>query len=265
MWILSALSGRDNMGKNKLLKIMMGVVVLIFLGLILSVVNGFYGNPLSATIATNRIRAYVNDQYPDMDLEVSKAKYNFKFSEYYSRVESKTSQDTNFSVGWSKGRIDDDYEYEVKNHFTTYRRLQEELDHTVQEILEREFPYETSIEFMDFSKESDFSLLQLDMSIDMSNPPLPTTLTVYILSKDINYDILVERMRELADIMDKNEIHVDYYSIVLEQPLKEGEEKPAPDGERLYLYDFPADNMQQQNLIGLIKQHQSDWEENHTK
>ncbi len=253
------------MGKSKILKILIGVVTLIFFALILSVINGFFGNPLSATIATHRIRAYVNETYPNMDLEISRAKYNFKFSKYYSKVESNTSQDTNFSVSWTKGNINDDYEYEVKNHFTTYRRLQDELDHTVEEILEREFPYDTSIEFMDFSKDSDFSLLQMDMKMDASNPPLPTTLTVYILSKDINYDILIERIRELNNIMDKNEIHVDFYSVVLEQPLIEEEEKSAQDGERLYLYDFPAENVQKQDLIGLIKQHQSDWEESHTK
>lgn len=253
------------MEKRKLVKILIGAVILVILSLIISVFNSFYGNPISASIATHKIQDYVKDTYPDMDLVVSKAKYNFKFSAYSSRVESLKSLDTKFSVGWSKGRISDDYEYEVKNHFTTYRRLQEELTNKFEEILEREFPYDTSIAFMDLTKDdSDLSQLQLDMSIDMSNPPVPTTVTVYILTDEVTYDFLTERLMDLARIMEKYAIHVDYYSVVLE-PKNEGQEKPAPGKEKLYLYDFPAENLKQQELIPLIEQHQSDWEKGHEK
>ena len=103
------------------------------------------------------------------------------------------------------------------------------------------------------------------MSIDLANPPIPTSVTVYILSKEISYEVLVDRMKEWIILRRRTQFNVDYYSVVLEQPLIEGEEKPAPDGERLYLYDFPAENLQRQDLIDLIKQHQTDWEENHKK
>ena len=77
------------MGKSKILRIIVGVVLLIFLGLILSIVNGMFGNPVSAAIATREIRAYVKDTYPDMDLEISRRSIISSSSEYYSRVNQK--------------------------------------------------------------------------------------------------------------------------------------------------------------------------------
>jgi hypothetical protein len=200
-----------------------------------------------------------------MDLEVTGAKYNLKYGDYHSWAQSKTSTDTRFSVSWSNGKVTDSYEYDVKNHYMTYQRLCQELAKEIEDIISREFPYETSIvigEFMDDG--TDFSRLIMDQPLDSKYPPYPVELTVYILTSEVSYENLSARLLELSDIMGKHEIPVSMYSVVLQEPLPEGE-KAAPGGQDLYLYDFPADKLKEPDLLAAIKEHQAEYEDEHSK
>jgi hypothetical protein len=248
-------------------KIIFIVITLLFAGFILNLITSFYGNPVTAAIATSKIETYVDETYPNMDLEVPKAKYNFKFSEYVSYVKSKTSTDTRFSVAWSKGRIDDSYGNDVVDRNTTFQRLQQEFSEVVEEIIEKEFPYETSILFADLGKaEIGLSSLTLDMSLDINNPPLPAALTIYILSKEISYEYLGARLLELYDIMEEQQIPIDMYSVVIKELLPE-DEKSAKGGQSIHLLDFPTEMIKSENLIETMKEHQNEWENkaNHKK
>lgn len=241
-------------------------ILFLIIGFFANLVMAFYGNPVSAAIATVKIKAYMEDTYPDMDLEIPKAGYNFKFEEYVSHVKSKTSQDTYFNVSWSKGKIYDSYECDVVKLYNTYDRLNKEFSEQVEEIIQKDFPYETSILFADLGKEEqDFEELSLDMPLDIKNPPMPADLVIYILSDEISYEFLSARLLELYQLMNKYEIPIDTYSVVIEEPLIKGEEKPAPNGKTIYLYDFPAGKISSVNLIEVIKEHQQIWESEHQK
>jgi hypothetical protein len=235
------------------------------LGVIYNFITSFYGDPILEKIATHKINAYVEATYPNMDLEVSKASYNFKFKEYNSQVQSNTSQDTHFTVTSAGGRISDTYESDVVNRYRTFDRLQQEFSKSVESIIEEEFPYETSILFADLGKaEIGISSLTLDMQLDMHNPPLPAALTVYILSKEISEEYLRDRLLELNSIMIQNQIPINIYTVVIEEPLPEGE-KSAPGGQSIHLIDFPAEKIMSENLIETMKEHQKAWDENHEK
>ncbi len=241
-------------------------VLLLFVGFIASIIMAFYGNPITAVIATAKIRNYVEDTYPNMDLEVPKAGYNFKFEEYISHVESKTSPDTHFDVSWVKGKIYDTYESFVTRRGNTFDRLSREFRDRVEQIIQKEFLYTTSILLVDLGKEEqNISHLTLDMPLDPSNPPMPANLTIYILSNDVSYEFLSARLQELQSIMEENKIPIATYSVVVEEPLIEGEEKAAPDGENIYLYDFPSEKISSDNLVEVIKEHQKTWEANNSK
>ena len=238
------------------------IVAFIIIGIVLLITNSFKGNPVSAAIATSNIRTYVEETYPDLDLNVPKATYNFKFSEYTSIVESKTSEDTRFAVRYRKGRIIDSFRYEVGNSFTTYRRLQKEFDGIIEDIIAKDFPTPTSLVIADFI--GDTSDLSLDMALDIHNPPTKTSLTIWVESDEVSLDILVDRLKDLHELMINHRIPINIYSIRLQKQLKEGE-VTYPDREELFLYEFPAERLFEEDLFQVIKEHQREWEEKVSK
>ena len=244
------------------------VVIIVFfvivLGFIISLVTAFYGNPITKAIATAQIRSYVAETYPDMNLEVTKAVYNFKFKEYFSNVQSITSMDTAFRVSWVGGKVEDDYEITVLGGYSTYQRLQRELNDIVEETIAREFPYETSIVIADADKSADdFSVLTLNMALDTSTFPLNTILVVYFYQDEINYELFCERLKELYDIMKRNKIRIDFFSVVMEETPEEGE-KPTG-GESIHLFDFPAEKINSDTLSEDVQKHIAEWEGQHEK
>jgi hypothetical protein len=241
------------------------VFLLIVLGLIISVVTSFYGNPVTKLIATSQIKSYVEKNYPDMDLEVARAGYNFKFQDYVSRVQSNTSVDTAFSVSWHKGKINDSYEIDVIRHYNTYQRLQRELSDIVEAAISREFPYQTSIVFADSVKSTDdYSALTLDMPLDTETIPLPTALTIYFYHDKIDYVVFCERLKEIYDIMKRNNIRIDFYSVVMEEPSEDGE-KPNSSGQSIYLYDFPVEKLTSVTLAEDVQEHMAKLEKEREK
>jgi hypothetical protein len=216
-------------------------------------------------IATSQMRSYVEKNYPDMNLEVSKAGYNFKFKDYVAHVQSTTSVDTGFSVSWNDGKINDSYEIDVLKRYNTYQRLQRELSHIVETAIGNEFPCRTSILFADVYKATDdFSMLTLDMPLDTETIPLPVTLTIYFYQDEINYEVFSKRLLELYDIMNRNKIRMDFYSVVMEEPSEDGE-KPNSSGESIYLYDYPANKIVSEHFIEDIKEHIAEYEKEHEK
>jgi hypothetical protein len=245
------------------------IVIIVFLliaGFFASFIMAFYGNPITSAIATAKIRKYVEATYSDMDLEIPKANYNFKFDEYVSHVSSKSSQDTKFSVSWSDGKINDSYEEDVKKLYNTLDRINKEFSEKVEEIIIKDFPYQTSILFATLGEgERDFDQLSLDMQLDITNPPMKAKLVIYIMTAEVSYDFLIARLQELHQLMGKYEIPVDQYTVVIQEPLIEGEEKPAPNGDSIHLIDFPAEKINSEELLSTIKEHQRAWEEQHQK
>ena len=241
------------------------IFVIVLIGFIANFFMAFFGNPITKLIATSKIEKYVLDTYPDQDLEVSSAVYNFKFGDYISHVQSRSSEDTVFTVSWHKGVVNDTYDQDVTKHYQTYIRLQNNLSKLVQDSIGKEFPYETFIVFADLDKSrDDFSMLTLDMPFDSAALPVPTTLTIYFYEDKINYEVFRTHILELRDVMKKNDIRIDYYSIVMEKTPEDGE-KPTLNQESIYLYDYPADRLASDNLIEEIKEYMAGWESENRK
>lgn len=253
------------LNRKKFYKILAGVTAVAIIAVLLVVVNAFVGNPISASIATYKINAYVEENYSHLDVEVSKATYNFKTSGYQSYIKSNTSEDTRFAVGLRSGKFTDYYEFEVENKFTTYRRLQEEFNDSVKRIIAEEFSYETDLVIADFSKnDGDFSGLSLDMPLDIHNLPLKSSLTLWTISDEVSYDILEIQLMEIHNLMLKNRILIDTYTIQIAKPYLESEKRYMA-GDELYLTDFPAELINDENLEETIKVHQKQIERTREK
>lgn len=197
----------------------MGIFVVV---LLLMVINSLYGNPISATIARKKIQSYIANAYPDNNLIVDKATYNFKNSSYGSVVHSPTSEDTTFRVYERNGRIEDDYAYEIANQFTTYRRLEDALDQEVEAIIKKEFPYPMRLIGAKMFDVPDYEqYFTLDMPYHIQELPLPVEVLVWTSADEPSYEILAERLLELKSLMERYKIPVEYYSMNLEHPYHE--------------------------------------------
>lgn len=235
-------------------KLIVIMTVLIFLGCIFCFVNIFTGNPVSAFIASHKIKDYAAVTYPNLNLELSKARYNFENNAYSCYACSKDSEDTKFYIQYSRGKVRDDYEYEVANHFTTYRRLSKEFNLMVKNILKKGFPHKTTLVIGDLV--GDTVLLTPNEPLNLDNMPLELSLTVYMLSDVRNEEVMAALLQELNQLMLDRKIAIDTYTLSLEEPMPE-ESKPGS-GSNLYLDSFPAKYItdDQGSLISEIKKHQ---------
>jgi hypothetical protein len=217
-------------------------------------INSFTGNPVSAFIAYGKIKGYAEANYSAMDLELSEVKYNFKNSAYGCHVQSEKSEDTKFYIGYSRGKVIDDYEYEVANHFTTYRRLSKDFNDIVTHIIEKEYPYETTLIIGDLF--GDTQQLTPDEPLNLKDMPLQLSLNVSVLSDIRNEEQLSVLLLELHQLLLSNAITIDQFTIRLEEPMPE-ERKPGS-GNNLYLIDFPAKNISddKESLTDAIRKHQ---------
>jgi hypothetical protein len=250
------------------IKINMKYKILILISLLILVVvfnfiNSFTGNTVSAFIASGKIKEYAEANYSDMDLELSEVKYNFKNSAYGCHVQSRKSEDTNFYIGYSHGIVSDDYEYEVANRFTTYRRLSKDFNEMVTQIVEKEYPYETTLIIGDLL--GDTQQLTPDVPLNLKDMPLQLSMTVNILSDIRNEEQLSVLLLELHQLLLSKDITIDQYTIRLEEPMPE-ESKPGS-GNNLYLLDFPAKNItgDKEALINALGKHQLESNKNEKK
>lgn len=208
----------------------------VLIVLILGFVNSFTGNPVSAFIASRKIHAYTDEKYKAMNLELSDIRYNFKNSAYGCKASSKTSADTIFYIQYGHGKVTDDYDYEVANHFTTYRRLSHDFNVLVSDIITKNYPYQTTMIIGDLK--GDTNKLTPDTLLDLEKMPLKLSLTVSVLSGVQTEAKMSDLLFELNSLLISKGIKIDIFTLRLEEPLPENI-KPGS-GNTLYLTDFPA-------------------------
>lgn len=246
------------------------VVILLFLGIgIFFIANSLYGNPISAMIAKAKIKEYVEMNYPSVDAKIEQVSFSFKNGGSYSAlVRSQDSIDTVFRVWWYNGdRMGDDYQSEVANLMTTLRRIDDDLNREVEKIITAQFPYQTRLVGCRHKP-----VLQLeeclvrDMSLDIKNPPAPIELVVWCSAESPDYVVLADRMLELRDIVDANDIPVEYYSVSVEYPyVMKGNNLEPIQWDSVGVHDFPAERLSEANLPAILEEYFIEWEKMNAK
>ncbi len=193
--------------KNKIFKILAGILAIILICVILFITNAFVGNPISAKLAENAVKNYVNEKYPHLDLKLEKPVYNFKDGNYIVWAKSKTSIDTRFNINYRNGEVYyDNYEFYVLDMHNTLDRLADEYTFVVRKILERELGYKDNATRVMYDKgkyENAKDILKLDMEFDRT---LPLNPEVNISIKDIK-DISLENMSKI--LTDAHKVFVE--------------------------------------------------------
>lgn len=126
-------------------RVMAAIIAMILIGLIAFITNAFTGNPISAYFAKKQLVSYAKEKYPHMNLNFSKAEYNFKYSGYTLNASDPVSPDTHFMVTRrSDGFIFDSYENYVLGGFNTLDRLGKEMTKDMEPLLKELFKNELS-------------------------------------------------------------------------------------------------------------------------
>ena len=179
-------------------RLIAGVLGIFLMGIVLWGANDLLGNPISAAFATHKVEAYVAEKYPKLDLEVGKARYNFKFNNYMVNVSSKTSIDTHFTIEYRKGTIQyDGYESYVQGKFNTRDRLGETCAKEVISLLSRIPQLEDNTAMVDFVdperlEKSERESLEKSIVLDMS------------FNKELTSNMFISIRTELTDTSAKN-------------------------------------------------------------
>jgi hypothetical protein len=244
--------------KRRTKKILAGVTGIGLIVLLLSFVNSFVGNPVSNALAKKAAQQYIDTHYNSLNLNIQKSNYNFKFSSYHVLAQSSTSVDTAFNIYVdSYGNvIHDDYESEVANHFTTFRRLDDELRTLANEILGGKLGYDFDHISLPFVKEATFETLERDMRLDIHNPPLPLMVNVVLFSHDVSYSKIAEAAKAIEAVLQEQNIPVREYNIRI-LPLAD---KPQNKNQAvswvnsLSISSYPADRMDEKNLPQAMEQ-----------
>ena len=246
---------------KKTKKIIAAVAAFVLILFLLSFVNAWSGNPISKIIATNAAKKYVAEKYSDLDVEVEKAGYNFKFSSYMIFFRSPTSEDTAFSVysdSWGN-IIRDDYEYEVANNFTTWRRLDRELRKIGNKMLRDNLKYNiTHALFIteDLDNEELLTLLTKDMPLDIHNPPFDINAGITITDSDVSYEKMAEVLKSMAKLCEDEKIPITSYSVHIEHDklVSNRDNVEARENLTIGLYHIPATILESEDLPTALKE-----------
>ncbi len=255
---------------KKPIKVIAAIVAFVLIAVILFVANGLVGNPVSKFIANKNAQKHIKETYPDMELEIAKATFDFKSGGYNVFVQSPTSIDTHFSVDVSSaGKVRyDSYESNVPGKWNTLRRIDEEYREMVDTILDAEdFPYKTEHGFgfgglktkrdiLEEKFEHAYGLTQDELEIDKiyDVKELAKTagqIVLYIEDDEINVKRASEILLDIKEMFDDK--NIPFYAINFNLEKHRTEEN-AGKQETFQVQNFLYSDIYEENLIQRLEE-----------
>lgn len=220
----------------------------------------FCGNPVSYALIHLRGNAYLDRTYPDLDLELTEVKWDFKNLGWRAYAASPTSRDTHFFVYVNGfGTVASDHYEAVTSGANTFARLHEEYQALAEPIFET-LPWDCSISFAELTylHGNAVGSYQLDYGIDASTLVLDADYDVRELGArhgrlylDIHdQTVTPERAAELLLEVKSyfNAQGLPFYGINFHlcEPLNDQGQNV---GAHIELYDFLAEDIHPENLV----------------
>ncbi len=214
--------------------------------------------------------AYIAEQYPGNDFEITDLYHNFKDNSFDVKVQSRSSADTYFTIKFADDtlKVDhDSYEWSVTNRGNTVQRIVDDYNAQVKEVLEVLPGIEWArADIVRYSSNSSYSEFQLAVGLDQRTLELDKqyeaaqmgwdhgTLELRFVETDENLNIyrLLERLREVDTAM--TQAGVGYR--VIEIRLVNG-----PDWEHtreFYIHDIFREDLHSDDPMAVL---QALWEE----
>jgi hypothetical protein len=228
---------------------------------ILLFANGLVGNPISRMLANRSARRYVASTYSDRNLELEKARYDFKSGSYYVHVKSSKSIDTRFSLNVTpSGKVRyDDHEFRVLGKSNTFERINDEYRQAIRRVIDAgDFPYKSYIgygEIAPYYERKDFGPLYglvldelaLDKVYDvMGLAETAGHIVLYIEDETVTVTRAAEILLNLKSIFASKGI--SFYAIDFDLIKPRGDDKPALDEPRVSVQDFLYEDIYEEGL-----------------
>lgn len=231
------LKNREVSVMKKAVKVVLISLAVIIAGVIIYFVCAFFGNPVSYLLSANSADDYIEEKYPDYDLEIEKIGYDFKISGYYAKVVSPTSVDTHFSVYFDLlGRpVYDTYD-NIGNGWNTFVRVENEyraLTDSVENEIKKYFTTDifygeikTSEISEDYCGKEPYGIpmndLVLDYDYDMDEVGKKAGHIVFYYDEtELTAEKSAERLLQAKEILDRNNIKFFAIDFIAQEPKTE--------------------------------------------
>lgn len=246
--------------KSILLRILAAAVALTLIVFLLIFANGLIGNPVSRFLANQAARKYVNAKYPELNLKLDKANYDFKSGRYYVHAKSTSSIDTHFTIHLSAtGKIGrDDFEHRVLKKSNTFERINNSYHNQVKALFDSDkFPYKTDIDFGNLQTYYEnlpygsiygikHEELELDQEYDvMELGKEAGQLTLYVEDGDLTIERAAAIMLDIRKIFDEHDI--TFYAMNFNLQEARTEEKPSEI--RVHVSDFLYEDIYADGMV----------------
>lgn len=243
------------MKNNKGLRILAAIVGITLIIFVLILTMGFTGNPISKVLATRSANNYIEDNYSDLGLTRDETVFEFKHGYYIVKYFKENSKDIHFGIETDYlGRVTlDGYDSAVLSKWNTRMRLNDEFNAHIDKLLRANLDYDyymINVDNLNDENSENLSELEIDMVFDFQNISLDHYLTIYIYEEDRSWERLEEVILEVDELMEKNNLNISRYSIVLEG----ARDDESTMGEILGVFEFPKGYMESVNLLEKIKE-----------
>jgi len=235
--------------RKKTLLIVLAVILVILAGFGFRLYLSLNGSLIRKFVMTKQVKQYVAQVYPDEDLEVDFAAYDFKMCGYFCNVHSPEGGDLYFSVYEDgDGNLSDDFVLRVLAKENTISRLSRSLDDFTKAFIAENFPHRTSLVMCDTATEITDSVrdsLRLNMPFDIAGFPLPCEMIVWVetAGDEPSREEMAERLRELYAATKETFPFVTHYSMSIQDRYVEtdGECGPEDYSGEISVYEVPAE------------------------
>ncbi len=263
---------------KKAVKVIVISLAVLVVGVIVYFVCAFFGNPVSYLLSVNSADDYIEEKYPDYDLEIEKIGYDLKVSGYYARVISPTSVDTHFSVYFDLlGRPVRDTFENVTDGWNTAMRLENEyreLTDSVEEEIKKEFATDifygeikTSEVSEDYCGKEPYGIpvndLVLDYDYDINEVGKKAGHIVFYYDEtELTAEKSAERLLEAKEILDKNNINFFAIDFIAQEPKTE---ENASMRKEFAVREFLYSDIYEDGLVERLQEAANDLQEYYSK
>ncbi len=266
---------------RKVLKIIALILAIVLIGGMSWFANALVGNPVSKYLANKSAEKYISENYPDEDFIIREIFYDFKMGNYYAKIYSPRSIDSNFNlhIDFFGKVFYDTYEYSVLTGENTAYRINNEYREAVDRVLESpSFPYEChiaygDIEFIPEEYKNNFDVpsyaivtetLTPDIFYDMNEMGKKAGhLVIYVADNELTEEKMAEVLLGIKDVFDKS--GVSFHAINCEIENRKADVPQSTDIKQIEVQHFLYSDIYEENLVERVRKSIRETEEYYKK